>query len=981
MRISEALKQTITREYTGRLLTFGSLREGIEREMQGLSGLRRVFCEFMYSTLPLSDVGDYPFSLFLAYADHAVFLWENCPWLDGVCAEDFLNYILYPRVNSEDLTDCRALFCEALRDRIQGRTARVAALEANNWCYEQATYHSTSARTASPLTVIRGGYGRCGEESVLLVSVLRSIGICARQVYVPRWSHTESNHAWVELLIDGSWHFTGACEPKPVLDNGWFTYAASRAMIVHSRVFGHYLAKRQQADPVNKNEYAGCLGNRALSEGLPASMAGQDERGTRLPDEVIGHDGIVTVLNQTARYASVKRFRVSVQGENGKSAAGVSVRYEIVNGGVFFPVAEQVTDEDGNTEITLGLGTIRLSAFVPASRCAEEENAGAGLRRNPEGVEAARELPHQQGDGQKQPEALSGLSGNRPYAAEVSYLSAEAFCEVADTDSAVLVLRPCRCSDTWEPFRLTAPESSFISGVELTDLQEEEQNRRNAAGDLIRNARIASYADSELMARFQGCPQIQRAISQSYGNIGEIRDFLTSCPEDASKLNRFFASLAQKDCRDITAAVLRDHISAYELEPAPKAPDGTVSSEHSLADDEGDYTPEDIKAEFYRAPMDFFTQYVASPGIWIERATAYRSGIRAFFGKKLPFADAGQVWDWLSEHICREQAEEYPTITTSPEAALRLGRGSSLSAELLFIAICRTCGIPARLNMATRKAQVYDGTDFRYADGSCPDALLKLNFPEEAWGNQRRGFALEYFHEENEAWSPVFHPALWGNACEKTVWLRPGFYRITVSNRLPGGSVSGRKLEFVLDSGSEKRFTILPERAVPITEGAVYRKLPPFAAKTESVSDNGLRLFLFLKPGQEPTIHVLNELVSLGKAGYPFRIPVLFAAAGRIGKSWETAEASREQAEHCRESIPAEDPLLRQAADAAHAAFITVDDSLFEAFCGISPEEAAHYPYICVTDGDSLIFRTEGYQAGIMPELFERIDAEQARRK
>ena len=30
----------------------------------------------------------------------------------------------------------------------------------------------------------------------------------------------------------------GACEPEPVLDRGWFTAAASRAMLVHSRIFG-----------------------------------------------------------------------------------------------------------------------------------------------------------------------------------------------------------------------------------------------------------------------------------------------------------------------------------------------------------------------------------------------------------------------------------------------------------------------------------------------------------------------------------------------------------------------------------------------------------------------------------------------------------------------------------------------------------------------------------------------------------------------
>ena len=70
-----------------------------------------------------------------------------------------------------------------------------------------------------------------------MVNVLRSAGIPARQVYVPRWSHCDDNHAWVEVWCDGTWYFTGACEPLPILNQGWFIHASSRAMMVHSRIF------------------------------------------------------------------------------------------------------------------------------------------------------------------------------------------------------------------------------------------------------------------------------------------------------------------------------------------------------------------------------------------------------------------------------------------------------------------------------------------------------------------------------------------------------------------------------------------------------------------------------------------------------------------------------------------------------------------------------------------------------------------------
>ena len=70
-----------------------------------------------------------------------------------------------------------------------------AVLEVNHWCHEKANYQPSDARTSSPLATVKTAYGRCGEESTFLVAALRSVGIPARQVYTPRWAHTDDNHA------------------------------------------------------------------------------------------------------------------------------------------------------------------------------------------------------------------------------------------------------------------------------------------------------------------------------------------------------------------------------------------------------------------------------------------------------------------------------------------------------------------------------------------------------------------------------------------------------------------------------------------------------------------------------------------------------------------------------------------------------------------------------------------------------------------
>ena len=84
----------------------------------------------------------------------------------------------------------------------------------------------------------------------MTVAALRAVGIPARQVYTPRWAHTDDNHAWVEAWVDGDWHFMGACEPEPVLDMGWFNASVSRAMILHTKVAGDY---KGSEDVISRN--------------------------------------------------------------------------------------------------------------------------------------------------------------------------------------------------------------------------------------------------------------------------------------------------------------------------------------------------------------------------------------------------------------------------------------------------------------------------------------------------------------------------------------------------------------------------------------------------------------------------------------------------------------------------------------------------------------------------------------------------------
>lgn len=329
-------------EYTrGRLLAreaaFGPRREEVSAALAACAGEERPLLAYYYATLPLTDVGDYSPAYFLSVARQALAVREEFPWCQALAEHRFLKDVAYPRVNTEELAPCRELFHDALAPRVRGLSLEEAILEVNRWCAEEATYRSTDGRTASPLQVYQRGFGRCGEESTFLVTALRSVGIAARQVYVPWWSHCDDNHAWVEAFDGQGWRYLGACEPEPQLDRGWFTHAAARAVMVHTRAFVQGSREEvaflfPETDPVDWD----------IQEG-------------------------VAVENITARYGDTKRLTVQVAGPDGAPAAGAWVSLSVLNMAAPREIAHRQADSQGCVTLGLGKGSVLATAWEEAS--------------------------------------------------------------------------------------------------------------------------------------------------------------------------------------------------------------------------------------------------------------------------------------------------------------------------------------------------------------------------------------------------------------------------------------------------------------------------------------------------------------------------------------------------------------------------------------------------------------------------------------
>lgn len=324
-----------------RLSMLGKRKDALAASLDKLEGEERAYAIYLLATLPISDLTNYGLEDLLPFIRHSLMLREKMPWTKALSEDYFIDFVLYPRINTENIEDCRGFFYEELLGYLkEGDWAsdQELALAVNYWCQEQVTYQMADDRTASAMTTYCSGSGRCGEESTFAVNALRSVGIPSRQVYAPWWSHCDDNHAWVEIFVGGEWHFMGACEPQPILDYGWFTNAASRAMIVHGRTF---TGACDQEDLIRLY-------------GPERAYYCHVEEG-------------VTYEHVTHHYAKVRPVKVRCVSEEGERLPHAKVFFEVLNMAIMAPVAVITCDRSGEAQTELGLGSIRLHAVLEVS--------------------------------------------------------------------------------------------------------------------------------------------------------------------------------------------------------------------------------------------------------------------------------------------------------------------------------------------------------------------------------------------------------------------------------------------------------------------------------------------------------------------------------------------------------------------------------------------------------------------------------------
>lgn len=805
--------------------------------------------KYLFAYMPLNDLADYSGSLFLSHVRQTLEIRKQVSWGKVVPDHLFLHFVLPYRVNTENIEDYRGILYDELAERTKQLSMTEAILETNYWCHEKANYIGSDLRTISPLTMIRNARGRCGEESTLAVAALRSIGIPARQIYTPRWAHSDDNHAWVEAWADGRWYYIGACEPEPRLNQGWFSPPSRRAMLINTRIFASYPG----------------------------------------PEDITLADEWFTEINLLENYAPTRTITVSVKDEQGRPVSGADVHFQLYNMAEFYPIATLPSDERGEASFKTGFGDLVIRA-VKSGEWGEKKITVADSER----IEICL-------DQKLQPEGSVDFDMVPP------------------------------------------PEREGEPVAPLSEEKIQQFNCRVEEGTKIRTHYEDSFLDEEQateLAQAVGLPpaRVWDVLRKARGNSREIAAFLRNRSLEFKEMPlKLLESMNEKDLIDSFCPTLDDHLI------------GSLAQRREL-------------------PEDIFIPYVLCPRVLYEMIVPYKHFFQNAFSESESAvfrADPSELVRRLDEEC--EVWNDIPNLVGkgTPVGTFQIKKGDQASLDILFVSICRSLGIPARLHPSQHKPQYMvagSWIDALFAQETLlqkgkkdsgtlqliKDSKSEVDAPAAAYWNN-----FTFARLENGVYKTLVYPYGKLDVYNEPFEVEEGSYRITSGIRLKDGTVRVRFTYFEVRGGEQTDVGLSFREAsldIPvlgtISRNSTFSLLDGTGKTLEELVGTSGAIVAWIEPEREPTKHLIREMSELAEQVAEHSVPVLFI----VGDNQWTASFD-----------PFNYPKLP-------ASTIIVRDSSYDSLPGFisqPPANEAGFPHLFVLDESNQIrYTASGYKIG-----------------
>ena len=419
------------------------------------------------------------------------------------------------------------------------------------------------------------------------------------------------------------------------------------------------------------------------------------------------------------------------------------------------------------------------------------------------------------------------------------------------TDTLLIQLLPGNPADATMDFDLTPPPDVNTRN-QIDETAKNINSEKLATEDRLRTNYEKTFIDSAKAWRLAGNlhfnpDTLWDILRKSRGNWREIIDFITSVPDEKKNLViPLLSVVTEKDLRDISPEVLMDHLNNSFVYP-PLSVDQTVK-----------------------------TLYILSPRVESEYLRPYKSYFQKKFDKSFinkARNDPGLLMTWIRSNVRTDEKSNYSRAPITPIGVYELLVSDLRSMNILFVSLCRSFGIPARLEPGTRIPQYF-------IHGKWKDAVAEKQFTETPvrssltiLSSNENERAPEYYINftiqkmENGFFRSLDYEKEFPSwKFPQTLKLYPGSYCLMTGTRLPDGTVLSRLLFFTLKEGESKEVNIFLRKSKLESQIIAQIKemnnfVPSISSSENTPYGNGL-IIAWLEQEQEPSRHIISDLFS-----------------------------------------------------------------------------------------------------------------------
>ncbi|HEY4430851.1 MAG TPA: transglutaminase domain-containing protein [Paenibacillus sp.] len=485
---------------------------------------------------------------------------------------------------------------------------------------------------------------------------------------------------------------------------------------------------------------------------------------------------------------------------------------------------------------------------------------------------------------------------------------------------------------------------------ELSEASIQRHQERLTKGIAIRTEYEATFVTEEAARKLGaslGLPteRVWTVLQKSRGNSAEMATFLSEAtPVYGEWALRFLECCNDKDLIDTFHPTLTDHVA------------GALAARGNLTE-------------------EIFVSYILQPRVHYEMITPYRTFFQQAFTsrevalfrqdptKLVQFID--EAWDiWTDLPNLKGKGTAVGTFE------LRIGDRSSL--DIMFVSICRSLGIPARIHPIESKPQFmvdHIFVDAKFTKGVVGGGNELVNGTLILLRDQGAGTEIptaSYYENftlarlENSFYKTLGYPHGANDLYDTPLEVEQGAYRLTTGVRLKDGTVLTKFTYFQIAEGEEKKLVMKYRQST--LESPLYGKMERLEKLTswtgveqtfaDLVGREGAYV-AWLEPEREPSKHLLRELSELKHEFDALGAPIILVVGD---KQW-TASFHPED----YRDLPANTVFVR---DSTY--------NLLPEFFASSQASEAGFPHLIIVDReDQIRYISSGYKIAASKEAIQ----------